>query len=275
MGDAGQHVGPLGHEARDAALHGVEGVGGLAHLARALGLDGAGVAAEAEILRRLGQPANRAHLVLHEQHRDEREQDGGAHHPQHEDDEGGREQALARRLHAQDALRELDADDDGGGVGRPVRVEGERRALAQRLLEVALERQQRAPGRAGGGRVHARAGLEAEREAEAPVALAQDERAAILARRLDQVGDEGDVAGEARGEAAGDDIEVAAIEQLERDGLERHERQQHDEHGAAEQPAGKDAAREAGGLFVGAAARGAARDPAGAGCGGAAHRGPV
>ena len=75
VADAGQHLRALGEEAADTFLHAVEGGGGFAHLRRPLGADGAGVAAQAEILGRGGQAADGAHLVAHEQGRDAEQQD--------------------------------------------------------------------------------------------------------------------------------------------------------------------------------------------------------
>lgn len=87
MRHAGQHGGALGHEARDAVLHAVEGDGGLAHFLCAFGADGAGVAPEAELFGGAGEAADGADLVAHEERGDDEEQHGAAECPDDEEPE--------------------------------------------------------------------------------------------------------------------------------------------------------------------------------------------
>ena len=69
VADRGQQGGALVDVALDALLHGEEGVAGLPHLARAVGLERRTSRALAEGLRRGRQPLDGAHLVADEQRR--------------------------------------------------------------------------------------------------------------------------------------------------------------------------------------------------------------
>jgi len=74
MGNAGQHFGALGDLAADAFAHGDKGGGGLADFLGPFGLEARRFPPLAEIVRRLGQPADGFDLVAHENYGN-REQD--------------------------------------------------------------------------------------------------------------------------------------------------------------------------------------------------------
>ena len=225
----------------------IVGDGGLARLGRAFGFHRADIAPAAEGVGGFGQPSDGAHLVLHEQRRHQEQQQRRAHHPDDEQVQRAAEQPLARGLHMQHAVGQLHADDHAARVGLPVGVEGQAHAFAHRIVQVFLERQQRQGGLAVAGRAQHRAGFEGQRQVEPPGGLAEHP-AAILGARIarQQFDHHRDVAGHATRQAARNDIEMAAVEQEQRDDLQRHERHQDDQQRPPEQAARDEVAEDAG-----------------------------
>ena len=217
----------------------------LAHLAGALRLHRPDIAAEPEGLRRPGQPADRPHLVLHEQDGDAREDQRRAHQPDDEQIERRGEQPLARRLHMQHAVRQLHPDDDAARIALPVGVEGQPYAFPQRVVQVLLQRQQRQAGRAG-DELDAGVLLVGQGEVEPPGGLAEDPGAVLRRLPPHQLDQHRHVAGDAARQPAGDDVEMRAVEQLQRHRLQDQHRHQDDQDGPRQQPARQQRPQRAG-----------------------------
>ena len=233
VGDAGEHLGALDQEAADALLHPVEGGGGLADLGGAFRADGADVAAHAEGLGGGGEAADRAHLVAHEQRGDQEQHAGSAHDPEQEDVDRGGVEALHRDGDVQHALVAVGRGRRRWRVGGP--VHGERQAHHSRRAAAKSS-----SGGAddvlplGGGQLGAWLQMHLQVELVRASCRAPRRHPGIAVHQFQRVGEFGrDVAGE----AAGDDVEVAAVEELEGDGLQQDQRQQDHQQAAAEQRA--------------------------------------
>src|SRR5262249_4895299 len=124
--------GSLSNLALDAVAHHQESGRGLADLGRTFELEALDIAALAEALRRLGEAAQRAHLIAHEERRDAEEDDRGAEHPQHEDVGGRAVKSLARDAHLEDAILQLDRDEDAVQIAPQIEAIGPVDPLVER-----------------------------------------------------------------------------------------------------------------------------------------------
>ena len=208
----------------------------------ALRPDRADVAPHAERLGRRGQAADRAHLVAHEQRGDAEQQQRGADQPEHEQVDRAGVQPLARRLHLQHARRAAarGSAPSAGRTSSPC-VNG------SRTFSSSAAADRRPSGRgcsaAAALRQH-RAGLHAAcaRSNWSPAPCAGSSRGRLGRETVAAVERVGDLAGDAARQPAGDDVEMAAVEHLQRDRLQQHQRQQDDQQAAPEQRARQDAA---------------------------------
>jgi hypothetical protein len=235
VGDAGQHIRALRQEAQNPLLHPVEGKRRTPDLARALWPDRAAVAAHAEGLRRTREPADAPHLDAEKETGDDDEQDRGAADPAREDVERPGPEPLARHVDIHHAVVQLNAHHDEIGVRDPVHVEGQADMLAQRVGEIIIH----GPDDVDLVPQHELlARLEGHAQLELPLDLVDD---AELHRRVraavELVEAEGDLPGNAEGEAARDDAEMAAVEDLQHHRFQQQHRQQDDEQAAREEPA--------------------------------------
>ena len=236
MRDAGQHLGPLHQEAAHALLHPVERGRGLPHLGGALRPDRADIASHAERLGSRRQAPDRAHLIAHEQCGDAEQQHRHADDPEHEDVDRAGVEPLARRVDVQHAFRQLHADQHAAAVGRPVGDERHAEPLAQRAW-----RGRRPSGRGCWSAAHRAARRRARcvmSRSNSLAARAQDPGAIgcvrIPAQQLQRVGD---LAHDGAGQPARDDVEMAAVEDLQRHRLQQHQRHQDHQQAAPEQRA--------------------------------------
>ena len=95
-------------------------------------------------------------------------------------------------------------------------------------------------------RFEPRAGFEGECEFQPPGGVTEDARLVLGAGVAgDEFPDHADIAGHTRGEPARDDVQMGAVEELQRDALEDQQRQQDDEQRAPEQAAWGDESEKA------------------------------
>ncbi len=233
MADAGEHLGALPDLAADALAHLDEGGGGLAHLARALGLEVGDVAALAERFGGLGEAADGPHLLAQEEDRDAEQQRRSADHPQNDDVDRRGEQPLARRREVHHAVGELDADRDVVGIGRGVDAEGPAQIVGKRVVKRVLE--DPGPGR-GGDAAHADVGLEARLDRPAFARLLEHEEVVVrvgeVAAELDH---RGDLARQREREPPADALPMVREQDIARDELHDDDRHREDQQRAAEQ----------------------------------------
>ena len=131
VADRGQKGGALVDVALDARLHVEEGLGGLAHLARAVRPEARDLGPLAESLGGGGETLDGAHLVADEQYGDGGQQEGCARQPHDEGAGLGGEGAVAGRQHPQHPLWQLHPDVDIGRVAGGVVPEGPVQPLGQ------------------------------------------------------------------------------------------------------------------------------------------------
>ncbi len=113
-------------------------------------------------------------------------------------------------------------------------VEGGGQVVVHRaeLVDVGVGRQQGA-------------GLQAHRHLELDPGGAED-AVPVLGEAVQQVDGLGDLPGDGAGQAAGHEVEVAAVEEGEGHGLQDDQRHQHDQQAARQQAAGQHALHRAG-----------------------------
>ena len=198
------------------------------------------VAPHAELLGGARQAADRADLDAHEQRGDGEQEAGAAEQPGQEEVDRADVEALAGGVDREHAARELDAEQHLVRVGGPVHGERTADGFAQGGGEVVVHRAEdvvvaaRREHRAGG-----------EMHGQAVVLAGLRDRAGASGRglvALEQVDGLGDLAGDRTRQPAGNDVEVAAVEERQRHAFGDQQRDQDDQQRAAEQGAGEDAA---------------------------------
>ncbi|MEJ1976074.1 MAG: hypothetical protein WDN49_08150 [Acetobacteraceae bacterium] len=136
-------------------------------------------------------------------------------------------------LHLQHAVRQLQPDLDVAGVGGPIHAVGQPHLFFERSRQVVVRRAELVdPGLL----VDMRAGHEAHRHFQPQPGGAEDPVAILGAgEAVHQLDGLRDLAGNGEGEPAGHEVQVAAVEDGERHGLQQHQRQQDDEQAAPKQ----------------------------------------
>ncbi len=236
VADRGQERRALVDVALDAALHSDEGVGRLAHLGGPVRTEVGHVDPAPERFGGGRQALDGAHLVPDEQHGHRREQQGGPRQPHDEGPGLGGHGPVAGRQHPQHPVRELDTDVDVGGVAGGVEPDRPVQALGQGPAEgaVHLSGEEGPPG-LGGQRL---AGLEGQGQVHVALGLLlQAHEVDCAGIGLVALGQIGDVAGEAVGQAVGHRLPVRVEEGPGHRRLHQGDRQDDDQQGAAEQGA--------------------------------------
>jgi hypothetical protein len=243
--------------ALDALAHLDEGRAGPAHLVGAARPEIARHRPPlAEAFRRLRQMQDRSDLVAQEGDGDGDEHERGADHPQEENVGVGGVGVAAAGEDAQHVIVEADADLDDRGIAD--RVEPERPVdlardlLAERIVEDREER-------LGAGRRQRVGRQQVDLQLQPLLGDADHLRQfALLRKRLDQVDDGGDVAGDRGGKPLGHGLPVTLHEDEGDDRLEQQHRRDDDDERAGikplrhplpdKAPEAAQAARPAGGL---------------------------
>ena len=195
VADRGQQGRPLLDMPLDTSLHGQEGLGGLAHLAGAVRLEGRGVPAPTEVVRRLGEALDGPDLVADEQKGDPGEDQGRRRHPAQEDQALGGHGALLGRQDPEDPTADLYPDVHIGRVAGGVEPDGGVDPRRQGLPERGVHRHQGVPA-AGFRQGPVR--LEGDGQAHGPLRAARRPRKASRGRIiLVAFQGPGDVAGQA------------------------------------------------------------------------------
>ncbi len=231
MADAGKHDGALLDMALDAVAHLDEGVGGLAHLARA---------ARAEIVRRraplakafgsFGQAQDRLDLVAQEKNRHGEQDERSADHPYQEDLGVGGVGLTAAGKDMHHPVVELDADVDEIGAAHRVDPEGTADLARQLVGERGVEKVEEGPG-VGFGQLLS--GLEADTQAE--IGIGEPDQGLgvrVLGKVAVDVDQHGDVLHGDRGQAARHHLPMALEEHEGHHRLEQHHRRDDDDQRA-------------------------------------------